>query len=201
MCAPPVPPSYPVTYNHASAAVLADTVTLLSNAWNDMESFISPGNTQNLTASGGTIGRQAATTYYRVAIASGKGGNFVQPACAAGAQPIGARPADAQNGPTAGTLSATRCPPDFGTDGGDHNFLRYLENWGGATSNYSGSRVSLYYSQYATGTFKCCTSVYRPPARHYFFDLDFLNINIEPPGTPRFQEVINVGYKQDLSYR
>jgi hypothetical protein len=25
---------------------------------------------------------------------------------------------------------------DFGTDGGVHNFLRYLEEWGGQTSNY-----------------------------------------------------------------
>ncbi len=48
---------------------------------------------------------------------------------------------------------------DFGTDGGVHNFLRYIENWGGATLSYRGSLVSLYYSQYATGTLKCCTGL------------------------------------------
>jgi len=182
------PPPYPGTYNHASAAVLADTVTLLSNAWNDMESFTNPGK---VTA------RVASTTYYRVAIASGKGVNFSRPRYTGAQTPIGGTPSD-----PGVTGSVTTSPPgDFGTDGGDHNFLRYLESWGGVTSNYSGSRVSLYYSQYATGTFKCCQSVYKPPARHYFFDLDFLNINMEPPATPRFQEVINVGYKQDMSYR
>ncbi len=32
---------------------------------------------------------------------------------------------------------------DFGTDGGVHNFLRFLENWNG-TLNYEGSIVDLY---------------------------------------------------------
>ena len=41
---------------------------------------------------------------------------------------------------------------DFGTDGGVHNFLRYIEAWGnGSTLSYRGSLVSLYYSQYAGG--------------------------------------------------
>ena len=66
---------------------------------------------------------------------------------------------------------------DFGTDGGMHNFLRYLENRGanGATVNYSGSLISMYYSQYNTGKFKCCNAVYGAPTRNYFFDTQFLN--------------------------
>lgn len=185
---PPVAPPYPGNYPHASAAVLADTVTLLSNGWNDMESFISPGTVNS---------RPASTTYYRVAIASGKGVNFSQPAYGGGVAPIGGIP-----GPGDATGGLTTNPPgDFGTDGGDHNFLRYLENWGGQDSAYVGSRVTLYFSQYATGTFKCCGTVYSPPARKYIFDLDFLRIQIVPPGTPRFQEIINVGYKQDVNYR
>ena len=52
-------------------------------------------------------GRPATTTYYRLAIAGGKNMNFPQPAAGNG---IGA---------------------DFGTDGGVHNFLRYIEDWGG----------------------------------------------------------------------
>jgi hypothetical protein len=104
---------------HAAAAVLADTVTLLSNAWQDTSSFTSPAS---------VAGRNATTSYYRLAIASGKNMNFPQPACAGASQ-------------------------DFGTDGGVHNFLRYLENWGGQALNYKGSMVSLFYSQYATGVF------------------------------------------------
>ena len=73
--------------------------------------------------------------YFRLAIAGGKNMNFQLPTFDVG-------------------VSAKR---DFGTDGGVHNFLRYLENWGGQTMHYKGSLVSLYYATYNTGTFKCCT--------------------------------------------
>jgi hypothetical protein len=147
---------------HAAAAVMADTVTLLSNNWQDTSSFTSPAT---------VAGRNAATSYYRLAIASGKNINFPQPAFAG-------------------------VPQDFGTDGGVHNFLRYLENWGGQTLNYEGSMVSLFYSQYATGVFKCCGTVYSPPTRAYAFDTDFLDLSKLPPGTPRFRDVVNVGFQQ-----
>ncbi len=121
-------PSTAADINHAAAAVIADSVTLLSNAWSDIASMQNPAN---------LAGRTATTTYYRLAIAGGKNMNFPQPAAGNG---IGA---------------------DFGTDGGVHNFLRLVEGWNsGATLSYRGSLVSLYYSQYATGTFKCCTLVY-----------------------------------------
>ena len=116
--------------------------------------------------------RAATTTYYRTAIASGKNMNFPQPAGQ---------------------------PEDFGTDGGVHNFLRYIENWGPATLNYRGSLISLYYAQYATGTFKCCTLVYSPPTRNYFFDTDFLIPADLPPGTPELQDINNLTYWQNFS--
>ena len=71
---------------------------------------------------------------------------------------------------------------DFGTDGGVHNFLRYIEGW--PNLYYRGSLISLYYAEYATGIFKCCNSVYSPPTRHYFFDTEFLIPTNLPPGTP-----------------
>jgi len=135
-------------------------VTLLSNNWSDVRSFSSPDDVG---------GRAATTTYFRVAIASGKNINFPHPAWATS---------------------------DFGTDGGVHNFLRYLENWGGNNSNYMGSMVSLYYSQYATGIFKCCGTVYSPPRRQYAFDQDFLDLTKLPPGTPKFRDVVDVGFQQ-----
>jgi hypothetical protein len=147
---------------HAESAVLGDTVTLLSNNWKDINSFTSPAS---------VAGRVATTTYYRVAIATGKNINFPQPTFAG-------------------------VPQDFGTDGGVHNFLRYLENWGGSTLNYRGSMVSLFYSQYATGVFKCCGTVYSPPTRNYAFDTDFLDLSQLPPGTPKFRDVVNVGFQQ-----
>ena len=89
-------------------------------------------------------------------------------------------------------------PVKTGTDGGMHNFLRYLENRGanGAQVNYAGSMISMYYSQYATGNFKCCTSVYGAPQRNYFFDTQFENPTNLPPGTPSFQDVVSLGYHQ-----
>jgi hypothetical protein len=147
---------------HAAAAVIADTVTLLSSSWKDTSSFTSPAT---------VAGRPAATSNYRLAIASGKNINFPQPGFAG-------------------------VPQDFGTDGGVHNFLRYLENWGGQTLTYKGSMVSLFYSQYATGVFKCCGTVYSPPTRAYAFDVDFLDLSKLPPGTPKFRDVVNVGFQQ-----
>src|SRR3989441_9660 len=73
---------------------------------------------------------------------------------------------------------------DFGTDGGAHNFLRYVENWGGTTLNYRGSVVSLYYTRQGTGVYKCCNTVYSPPTRGYNFDTDFLTPNLLPQRTP-----------------
>lgn len=148
---------------HAAAAIIADTVTLLSNNWNDANSLANPTNLG---------GRPATTSYYRMAVAAGKNVPFPKPGW--GAQ-------------------------DFGTDGGLHNFLRYLENWGGQQLFYNGSLVSMYYSEYNTGTFKCCTVVYSPPTRNYSFDTLFLNPTNLPPGTPMFQDVVNLSYHQNFT--
>lgn len=149
---------------HSAAAIIADAVTLLSNNWSDLNDM---QNSANLG------GRNASSTYYRMAIAAGKNMNFPQP-----------------NG----------TGNDFGTDGGVHNFLRYIENWGnGSTLYYRGSLVSLYYSQYATGIFKCCTLVYSPPNRQYFFDSDFLTPADLPPGTPMLQDINNLSYWQNFA--
>ena len=87
---------------------------------------------------------------------------------------------------------------DFGTDGGAHNFLRYLENWGGSTLNYRGSIVSFFISRQAIGTYKCCTNVYGPPTRGYNFDTEFLTPSLLPPGTPMFRDVNTLTFRQML---
>jgi hypothetical protein len=184
-------PGTPVSLGdpHASSAVIADTVTLLSKNWNNEQSMFNPrlaGGIPAATAScpatasllasatGNGTGRKACTTWYRVAIASGKSIPFAQPSGAGN---------------------------DFGTDGGVHNFLRYLEDWGGQKLIYEGSLVSLYSAQYGVGTFKCCNTVYNPPDRRYEFDVDFTDPSKMPPGTPRFIDVVNVDMTQDLKPR
>lgn len=152
--------------DHVSAAVIADAVTLLSGTFNDIESFMSP---HDVTAS-----RGAGTTWYRMAVISGKGLNFPRP--------------------TTNAQDHT----DFGTDGGAHNFLRYIENWGGQTLNYRGSIVSFYINRQAVGTYKCCKVVYSPPSRGYKFDSDFLTPSLLPPRTPMFRDVNTLTFRQLL---
>jgi Tfp pilus assembly protein PilX len=187
----PADPFFPssgvnATTPHSAAAIIADAVTLLSNppslatlptpntGWTDLQSFQEPAQAVQTAGPPAFPGRNGNTSYYRVAIAAGKSVPFPQPAWAG---------------------------QDFGTDGGMHNFLRYLENRGanGATVNYSGSLISMYYSQYATGTFKCCNAVYGAPIRNYFFDTQFLNPNNLPPGTPMFQDVVSLSYHQNFT--
>lgn len=118
--------------------------------------------------------RRGLTTWYRVAVAGGKNRSFPRP------------------GWTGGNS-------DFGTDGGTHNFLRYLERWSNQDFNYLGSLVSFFYSEYAVGIYKCCSTVYSPPRRNYDFDTDFLDPDHIPPGTPRFRDVVNLGFQQVFS--
>ena len=158
---------------HSAASIVADSVTLLSNINvypNPTSGWIDAVSLANPTNLGG---RNPNTTYYRTAISAGKSIPFPQPNWANVAK-------------------------DFGTDGGMHNFLRLLENWGG-TLNYDGSLVSMYYSEYNTGTFKCCTTVYSAPTRNFYFDTLFLNPNNLPPGTPMFQDIVNLSYHQNFT--
>ena len=162
---------------HSAAAIIADAVILLSNSWQD--AFISGKTGGSLKyPTGAWNNRPASTTYYRVAIAAGKNINFPAP-----------------------TFSQTSSLYGFGTDGGVHNFLRFLEAWdNGSSLYYKGSLVSLFYSTYNTGTFKCCgDAVYHPPDRHYTFDPLFSQPQNLPPGTPMFRDVDNLSYRQDFT--
>ena len=144
-------------------SIVGDAVTLLSDNWNDVNSFMSPYNPG---------GRTGNTTTFRMAVAAGKGLPFKQP--------------------TAGAP-----PNDFGTDGGTHNFLRFLENWNG-TLYYEGSIVSMYYNHQGEGIYKCCNTVYSPPARGYQFDTNFLTPSLLPPLTPMLRTVNTIGFTQIL---
>jgi hypothetical protein len=148
-----------------AASVAADAITLLSDNWNDVNSFISPYHID-------TAGRNAIQTGYRVALIAGKGIPFPQPA---GEQ------------------------ADFGTDGGLHNFLRFLENWGGVNCFYEGSLVSFYYNRQGIGLYKTLTAVYSPPNRNYKFDTNFsLGPQWLPPRTPQLRSINTIGFTQNI---
>jgi hypothetical protein len=118
--------------------------------------------------------RIAADTTYRLAVVAGKGIPWSNPS---------------------GTVYN-----DFGTDGGAHNFLRYLEDWGGSNPNgtvyYDGSIVSMYYNHQGVGTYKCCNNVYNPGTRNYQFDSNFLTPSLLPPLTPMLRTINTIGFTQ-----
>ncbi len=143
-----------------AASVAADAVTLLSDNWNDVNSYIAPYNNGL---------RNAVNTQYRVAIIAGKQIPFAIP------------PGEGQ--------------VDFGTDGGLHNFLRYIENWNGNTLTYEGSLVSFYFSRQAIGLYK--GTPYSPPSRQYAFDNNFTQgPQWLPPRTPSLRTVNTIGFSQ-----
>jgi hypothetical protein len=171
---------------NAASSVIADSVTFLSGpraancpaaptpcGWTDSNSFNSPYNRAARVAN---LNSAPAVTagWYRLAIIGGKGRNFPLPTVGQG------------------------IVSDFGTDGGAHNFLRFLEDWGGQTVNYLGSLATLYYNRQAVGTYKCCTAVYGAPSRSYNFDTNFLTPALLPPLTPMFRDLNVIGFSQEL---
>jgi hypothetical protein len=165
----------PTQTPHSAASIIADSVTLLSNTWGDMNSLMYPNDLNNRAP--------LAPAYYRAAISGGKNIPF----------------------PVPGWTNAAQ---DLGTDGGLHNFLRYLEKWGVNAANvqlyYDGSLVSMYYSEYNTGIYKdggapIGSGVYSPPPRKYYFDVLFLNPANLPPATPEFQDIVNLSYHQNFT--
>jgi len=167
----------------AAAGVIADAVTLLSDNWDDRRSTM--GISGNTSPTYRENRMATPNTYYRVAIASGKNMMFPSPSWVVG-----------QN--------------DVGIDGAVGNFMRLLEDWSQSpgssskdTLNYKGSLVSLYYSTYDTGIFKCgsCWEVYVNGDRNYIFDSDFTSPYGLPPGTPMFHDVETLGYRQLFAKR
>ena len=118
---------------------------------------------------------RAAQNWYRVAVIAGKGMSFPWPGGGAAA--------------------------DFGTDGGAHNFLRYLEGnpgrWCDAQLPRLDRDVLLQpaggrHLQGRHGT------VYGAPTRAYNFDINFLTPALLPPNTPVFRDMNAVGFSQEL---
>jgi hypothetical protein len=163
-----------------AAAVIADAFTLLSSDWNDVNSFSAPfcASTNAAAVPPCPFGRDAtvANNWYRLGVVAGKSKSFNIPAW---------------------DTTAIDGSQDFGTDGGVHNFMRFLENWNG-TLNYQGSIISLYYNRQAIGLFNSGNNNYNPPNRGYQFDTNFLDPKLLPPRTPMFRDINTTGFTQLL---
>ncbi|HQZ82272.1 MAG TPA: hypothetical protein PLR83_03555 [Pyrinomonadaceae bacterium] len=155
------------TAQHIPSSVAADAVTILSNAWNDGESFTFPYDLADSSCGP----RCASDTTIRFAMLSGD------------------TIASLDGTPNQGGMSPR-------LNGGVHNFKRFLEHWTGDNLNYSGSLINLFNSRNNNGSFKCCDMVYDPPRRNWVFDSTFLDPTRLPPATPFFQYVQTTGFRR-----
>ncbi len=154
-----------------ATSVAADTVVALSNAWNDLNSFGPTSTSLNPYDINGR--RRSSNTYYRLALISGKGMIFPKPASGGGT---------------------------YGTDGGAHNFIRYIEGDSGSgdTVWYRGSLVTFYYARQNLMPHKCCNNIiYGVPTRQFSFDTNFLDPAKLPPLTPAFRDINALGFAQE----
>ncbi len=148
---------------NVATAIIGDSITLLSNAFNDAMTFQYPNDQNN---------RNAADTGYRFGMVTGKTIPFPKP----GAWGVA----------------------ELGSDGGVHNFMKMIEDWGGTNLRYRGSMVSLYFSRQAVGIYRADANVYGAPTRGYNFDTDFLTPQLLPPGTPMFRDINTLKFRQIL---
>jgi Tfp pilus assembly protein PilX len=164
------PATTSVTERWRPAAILADTINVLSNAWNmddsngrDYSSNL-PSTTVLLTSS---VRAASATTFNTAFLANNDISGGV----------------NGVSGQGGGWSSS---------GGGLNNYPRFHENWGGIAMNYRGSFVTLGQSRRVNGpwcgsqSINASCNIYAPPNRFWSFETDFNNAANLPPVTPRF---------------
>jgi hypothetical protein len=169
------------------AALMADAVTFLSNPPNAAMSNTAP--TPSASRCSASAGWCDTLQFIAVAPRTPRG-TTVNAAILAGHSPT---PCDWQRSGCGG--------PPYG--GGLENFPRFLESWGGVTFTYTGSLVSLFFSQYARGLWSNASNpgqvyqgnYYGAPTRNWQFDINFRFPQRLPPGTPSVGTVIQTAYR------
>jgi len=147
--------------NKKPAAVMADTINLLSNAWNNtsgVPATPAPANRgRDATSNSALANRLAIATTYNTAFLAGTDstGN--------------AEGTTGQNG---------------AYNGGLENYPRLHENWANQTLTYRGSFVSLGRPRRVRGSWG--SQSYGAPPRDWNYDTSFNNAANLPPITPRF---------------
>jgi hypothetical protein len=183
---------------HGSLSLMADGITIHSNAWQDGRMFICPFGTTKRPQQ--KIQRYAARTFVKAAWLTGTG-----------------KAGDGQNNITGQCQTNNNDAADMSdsdannTQGGLHNFPRFTEDWGGAGGvassanfNYNGSFIFQFYSHQANGPWMIRgpntdggTSLYNAPnPRNWNFDVSFTRANGIPPGTPRLTFYKNGSFRQ-----
>jgi hypothetical protein len=152
-----------------ACAIIADAVTLLSNGWNDIRSFVSPNNAN---------GRPATATGYRMGIIAGKSMPFPRPTGWTSIRDFGT------DGGAHDFLRTLESWSTLNYRGSLVSFYRSRQ----AVGTYK-SGVSLAATQ---------RNVFSITTRSYTFDTDFLVPTQLPPGTPAFRDVNTLTFRQLL---
>jgi type II secretory pathway pseudopilin PulG len=79
--------------------------------------------------------------------------------------------------------------------GGLENFPRFLEDWGGVTTTYRGSLVSVSFSEKATNYCAWAGAYYGVPTRDWAFETRFSDPANLPPGTPVVGSVVQTAFR------
>ncbi len=190
--------------NWKPAALIADSMNLLSNNWANQESYPSGFNCPRAVA--GRIsgdGKSDPSCRNRgQGTPNGDNGNDISRWL----------PQATDTTVQAAVLSGASVTPSQGGQegGGVHNIFRFHEHWGGNTSSccggrvrytqatftFKGSLVSLNQPRNVNGRFFLGPPWYQPPKRNFSFDDRFNDASNLPPLSPRF-----VYLKQELFVR
>jgi hypothetical protein len=188
---------------HGPMGVYADSITIHSNGWSDARMFITGFN----FAGSWVNGYRDQSCLRRLAVRT-----TVKAAWLTGAPRTGS----GNNGLTGQVQMLTNDPPmtgtfpnhwDNNTDGGLHNFPRFLEDFGGQPPysypdlrnfNYNGSFIFQFFSHQGNGLWVINgDGTYTPPnPRNWNFDTAFLLPAGIPPGTPFYSFYKNNTYRQ-----
>ncbi len=184
--------------NKKPAAVVGDGLTVLSAKWLDEDNQPLVGGVPLLECTEEVLVGNACKAYEDWAanfwVKKNAAETTVNAAILAGHWPT---PCDHED---------AACPADGSTSfyqdwygGGLENFPRFLEHWYDTLGNrmtlhYRGSLVSPFTSQKTTGTWNGL--YYTPPARNWYFDTDFQNPALLPPGTPSVGYVLRTAMRE-----
>jgi len=183
---------------HGPMGIYGDSISIHSNGWSDARMFITGFN----FAGSSINGYRDQSCLRRLAVRT-----TVKAAWLTGAPRTGS----GNNGLTGQVQTPTNDPPmtgtfpnhaDNNTDGGLHNFPRFLEDFGGPSDlrnfNYNGSFIFQFFSHQGNGLWVIHgDNTYTPPnPRNWNFDTAFLLPAGIPSGTPFYSFYKNSTYRQ-----
>jgi hypothetical protein len=171
--------------NWIPAAVLSDTVNLLSRNWNDLELSPVPD----------------CTTGNRCANNTSPGNRDVTPRTATAIGNRNASATDVYAALLSGTTTTGNAEGVTGQGGsyggGFENYIRLHEYWTNVTLRYRGSFVSLNQPEHYNGNWATNGRYFRAPIRDWDYDLRFNDPANLPPLSPRFAYLKKELYVRD----